>query len=136
MFNNPPRLPGQQIPPLELPGDLQLEYANLVRIAHTPSELVFDFAHLLPGSGPAQVSSRIIMSPLGAKLFCRALIENLSKYEAAFGEIRVPGDPTLADNLFRGHPPVPPAPTAPPVPPASPVSPAPPAPDASPDNPA
>jgi hypothetical protein len=86
---------------MEVPPDLPIEYVNLVRIAHSPSELVFDFAHLLPGSGPAKVTARLVMSPLGAKLFFRALSENLSKYEAAFGEIAVPGEPTLADNLFR-----------------------------------
>jgi len=100
MSNPPPRNPGQ-LPPLQMPPDLEIEYVNLVRIAHSPSELVFDFARLLPGGGPAQISSRIVMSPLGAKLFQRALVENLSKYEAAFGEINIPGDSTLADNLFR-----------------------------------
>jgi len=100
MSNPPPHNPGQ-LPPLQTPSDLEIEYVNLVRIAHSPSELVFDFAHLLPGGGPAQISSRIVMSPLGAKLFHRALTENLAKYEAAFGEINVPGDSTLADNLFR-----------------------------------
>jgi hypothetical protein len=46
------------------------------------------------------------MSPLGAKLLQRALAENLSRYEAAFGEIKVPGEGSLADFLFR--PPAPP----------------------------
>jgi hypothetical protein len=46
------------------------------------------------------------MSPLGAKLLYRALAENLARYEAAFGEIKVPGESTLADHLF--HPPAPP----------------------------
>jgi hypothetical protein len=96
---------GPQLPPLEVPEGLEVEYVNLVRIAHSPSELVFDFAHLLPGGMPAQVRSRIVMSPLGAKLFYRALAENLAKYEAAFGEINVPGDSTLAEHLFRPHPP-------------------------------
>ena len=96
-----PKMPGMHIPP-----DLDVEYANLVRIAHSPSELVFDFAHLFPGGGQAQISSRIIMSPLGAKLFQRALTENLAKYEAAFGPINLPGDVTLADHLFK--PPSPP----------------------------
>jgi hypothetical protein len=41
------------------------------------------------------------MSTLGAKLFYRALGENLAKYEAIFGEIHVPGEVTLADHLFR-----------------------------------
>jgi hypothetical protein len=90
-------------PALEVPSDLKTEYANVVRIAHSPSELVFDFAHLLPGVTPARVCSRVVMSPLGAKLLQRALAENLSRYEAAFGEIKIPGENTLADFLF--HPP-------------------------------
>jgi hypothetical protein len=85
--------------------DSRTEYANLVRIAHSPSELVFDFAHLLPGEGPTRIRSRIVMSPLGAKLFFRALAENLAKFEATFGEIHIPGDATLADHLFRPPPP-------------------------------
>jgi hypothetical protein len=91
----------QGLPPMEVPPDLKADYVNLVRIAHSASELVFDFAHLLPGSGTTKVSSRVIMSPLGAKLFHRALSENLAKYEAAFGEIKIHGDSSLADHLFR-----------------------------------
>ena len=94
-----------QFPPLDIPEDLDAIYINLVRIAHSPSELVFDFAHLLPGSAPAHVRSRVVMSPLGAKLFHRALSDNLSRYEAAFGEIKVPGGKSLADFLFRPAPP-------------------------------
>jgi hypothetical protein len=106
MTNQPPKPPVPQYPPLEIPPGLEVEYVNLVRIAHSPAELLFDFAHLVPGSPSARIRSRIVMSPLGAKLFHRALSENLAKYEAAFGEIAVPGDNTLADNLFRhGGPP-------------------------------
>src|SRR4030042_2706001 len=93
-------------PTLEVPPDLRTEYANVVRIAHSPSELVFDFAHLLPGVTPARVCTRVVMSPLGAKLLQRALAENLSRYEAAFGGVKIPGENTLADFLF--HPPAPP----------------------------
>jgi Protein of unknown function (DUF3467) len=102
---NPPATPPPP-PALEIPPDLRTEYANVVRIAHSPSELVFDFAHLLPGVSPAKVCTRVVMSPLGAKLLARALAENLSRYEAAFGEIKVPGENSLADFLFR--PPAPP----------------------------
>ncbi len=101
---NRPQQP--QNPPLEVPEDLDTFYVNLVRIAHSPSELVFDFAHLLPGGSPAKVRSRVVMSPLGAKLLYRALAENLARYEAAFGEIRIPGESSLAEFLFR--PPQPP----------------------------
>ncbi len=106
MTNPPPNRPLPQPPALEVPEDLKTDYANVVRIAHSPSELVFDFAHLLPGVTPARVVTRVVMSPLGAKLLQRALAENLSRYEAAFGEIKVPGEGSLADFLFR--PPTPP----------------------------
>lgn len=98
------------IPNLEMSPDLEPVYANLVRISHTPAEIVLDFARLLPvQSGPARVMARLLMSPLGAKLFYRALGENLTRYEAAFGEIRIPSDSSLANDLFRTiHPPEPP----------------------------
>ncbi len=98
-------------PPLDVPADLKPEYVNLVRISHTPAELVMDFARLLPGDAGAKVCSRLMMSPVGAKLFFRALAENLARYEAAFGEITLPGDPALVSELFRGtRPPEPPKP--------------------------
>lgn len=107
MSNPPQNHPAPPQPPvLEVPADLMTNYANVVRIAHSPSELVFDFAHLLPGVTPARVCTRVVMSPLGAKLLQRALAENLSRYEAAFGEIKVPGEGSLADFLFK--PPAPP----------------------------
>lgn len=105
MSSTPPKAQSAHIP-LEFPSDLRTEYVNLVRISHSPSELVFDFAQLLPGAATVQVRSRIVMSPLGAKLFFRALQENLAKYEAAYGEIVLPRDASLADQLF--HPPSPP----------------------------
>lgn len=103
MLNNPPNPMAHQGPPLVLSPDLPLEYVNLVRIAHSPSELVFDFANMLPGAETAPITSRIIMSPMGAKLFLHALTENLARYEAAFGEIKIPGGASLAENLFRSH---------------------------------
>jgi hypothetical protein len=94
------------IPNLELPPDLEAIYSNMVRISHSPAELVLDFARILPGSPGARVYARLVMSPIGAKLFYRALGENLARYEASFGEIPLPGDASLADNLFgQIHPP-------------------------------
>jgi len=71
---------------------------------HSPTEIIFDFARFLPGMASADILSRIIMSPLSAKLFHRALSENIAKYEASFGEISIPGNSSLADQLF-GHTP-------------------------------
>ncbi|MDP2975004.1 MAG: DUF3467 domain-containing protein [Anaerolineales bacterium] len=95
----PPPRPAS--PTLEVASDLKIVYANLVRIAHSPADLVVDFAHLLPGETTANVGARILMSPLSAKLLHRALGENLTRYEAAFGEIAVPGNSPLAEHLFR-----------------------------------
>jgi hypothetical protein len=104
MTNQTPRPKNAKLPQVQLPADLQIEFANLVRISHTPAELIFDFAQMLPGGQPPQVSSRIIMTPLGAKLFHRALSENLAKYESVFGTVQIPGDYSLADHLFRSPP--------------------------------
>lgn len=87
---------------LELPEDLEAIYANLVRISHSPAELVFDFACMLPGKPEAEVISRILMSPVGAKMFYKALGSNLARYEASFGAITLPGSSaSLAQDLFR-----------------------------------
>ncbi len=105
-MTNPPPRPPVQMPSLEMPPDLEIEYVNLVRIAHSISELILDFARILPGAHPAQITSRVIMAPISAKLFYKALGENLAKYESVFGEIKIPGDSNLASQLFR--PPNPP----------------------------
>jgi hypothetical protein len=80
----------------------------MVRISHSPSDLVLDFGHVLPAQ-KAKISARIVMSPIGAKLFLKAFTENMARYEAAFGEIHLPGEPTLANDLFKQiRPPEPP----------------------------
>lgn len=93
-------------PKLENPKGIDTVYSNLARIAHSPADIVIDFAHLLPGEKSATVNARILMTPLSAKLLLRALADNISRYEAAFGEIQVPVNSSLADSLFR--PPQPP----------------------------
>lgn len=105
MSSPPSHPPAPSLPSIEIPPDLSVEYVNLVRIAHSPSEIVFDFAQMLPGNPQARMQSRIIMSPLSAKLFFHALADNLGKYEAAYGEIIIPRGTSLADHLFRAVPP-------------------------------
>ncbi len=90
-------------PRLLVPEGLEAVYANIVRIAHTPSEVVFDFGQLLPGDPKAPIKARVMMSPLSAKLLQRALSENLSKYESTFGKITMPRGKSLADSLFRSQ---------------------------------
>jgi hypothetical protein len=88
-------------PKLENPQELSTVYSNLARIAHSPADIVIDFAHLLPGEKSATVNARVLMTPMSAKLLLRALADNISRYEAAFGEIQVPVNSSLADSLFR-----------------------------------
>ncbi len=88
-------------PNLQSPEGLKTTYSNLARIAHSPADIVIDFAHLLPGDKTATVNARVLMTPLSAKLLLRALADNISRYEAAFGEIQVPVNSSLADTLFR-----------------------------------
>jgi Protein of unknown function (DUF3467) len=96
-------------PKINVPAGTEPVYANLARISHSPADIVIDFAHILPGEDTANIQSRIVMTPLSAKLLMRALTENLARYETAFGEIKIPGNSTLAENLFRPyHPPEPP----------------------------
>lgn len=87
---------------MEMPDELQAIYSNVARISHTPFDFVLDFSQALPAKPQAVVFSRIVMSPAGAKLFLRALSENIARYEAVFGEITLPkGDSGLASDLFR-----------------------------------
>jgi hypothetical protein len=86
---------------VEIPADLQATYANFVLISHSPSEIIFDFAQVLPQQPKARVQTRAIMTPLNAKLLHRALGENIAKYEDRFGEIQLPKQgPSLAQQFF------------------------------------
>ncbi len=65
-------------------------YSNLVVMSHSMTEVVLDFAQVLPGQQKAFVRERVIMSPLHAKRLLMALEDNIDKYEEAFGEIEDP----------------------------------------------
>ena len=90
---------------VELPADLEPIYANFAMISHTPSEVIIDLAQMLPNQPKVRVRSRVVMTPLNAKLTLRALQENLAKYEATFGEIAIPGEgDDLVRSFFGGKP--------------------------------
>jgi hypothetical protein len=102
--------PSQPVgPKINVPEGMEPVYANLARISHSPADIVIDFAHILPGETTANIRSRVVMTPLSAKLLLRALTENIARYEAAFGAIPMPSNSSLAESLFRPpHPPDPP----------------------------
>lgn len=104
----PPPTPGQPRPVqfnLEVPPDLEVVYSNFAVITHSASEIIVDFARLLPNTPRHKVYARVLMTPLNAKLLARALSENIAKYEAQFGEITIPEGGSLAEHLFRPRPP-------------------------------
>lgn len=103
--NEPKPTPKQKRVTIELPKELKAVYANAALISHSPAEIVLDFAQVLPRTSKGAVVSRMIMSPMHAKLLQMALAQNLANYERQFGEIRLPQQKTLADHLFNFQPP-------------------------------
>lgn len=91
--------PGQKRIAIDIPKELTAVYANLAFISHTPGEIVLDFAQVLPRMPRGRVLSRVIMSPMHAKMLQNALAQNIANYERQFGEIRLPT--SLADQFFR-----------------------------------
>jgi|SRR3989304_9196781 len=80
---------GQQIK-IEL-GEKEAEgiYSNLAIITHSPAEFIIDFTRVVPGVPKARVYARVITTPQHAKMLLKALKENIDKFEARFGEIKV-----------------------------------------------
>ncbi len=66
-------------------------YSNIALVNHSSAEMVIDFARLMPGTPRTRIQQRIIMTPQHAKTFLRTLEDNIRKYEARYGEIRMPG---------------------------------------------
>ena len=91
-----------------MPSQLQVElspehaegtYSNLVLIAHSASEVILDFARVLPGLPKAKVYARVIMNPQHAKALLQALEQNLRTYEGQFGPIKLQGEPPRGKEL-------------------------------------
>ena len=90
------------------PQDLKLDmapdvakgtYSNLAIISHSPTEMILDFAQILPGTPNANVRNRIIMNPIHAKRLLNALADNIQKYERNFGPIEEPKAPINVDTV-------------------------------------
>ena len=94
-------MPEPQKIPFVVPDDLEPRYINTAYVTHTPHEFILDFATMMPGLASLKLNTRLILSPQTMKLFQRAINENIARYEANFGEIRIPRGHTLADELFR-----------------------------------
>ena len=62
-------------------------YANLAIITHSNAVFVVDFVNVMPGTPKSKVKSRVILTPMHAKRFMKALVENIERYEEANGMI-------------------------------------------------
>ena len=90
--NNNNKQQGLQI---EMPQEVaQGEYSNFAVITHGSGDFVIDFARVLPGVPKAQACSIIIMAPEHVKRRLLALNENVMRYEAEFGQIKLPNKET------------------------------------------
>ena len=65
-------------------------YSKLAVITHSSSEFIIDFVRVMPGIPKALVKSRIVLTPDHAKRLMLALQENIGKFEAANGTIKLP----------------------------------------------
>lgn len=88
---------------VQIPANLEPIYANFALITNSASEIVIDFAQVMPQVPTARVRSRVVLTALNAKLVLRALSERMKRYEEQYGEVVIPEGTGLADQLFRHH---------------------------------
>ena len=62
-------------------------YSNTMLVSHTPEEFIIDW--LLNSPSGTHLVARVIVSPGHVKRIIGALEENLAKYEAMYGAVRV-----------------------------------------------
>jgi hypothetical protein len=67
-------------------------YSNLMMISHRKEEFILDFLFVQPqrtpqGEAIASLRSRVITTPEHMKRILKAIEENISRYEQAFGPI-------------------------------------------------
>ncbi len=76
---------------VEIPNQLDAIYSNFAIINHSPSEVIIDFAQILPNAPRARVQARVMLTPINAKALYNALRDNIARYEQQFGPITYPG---------------------------------------------
>jgi len=68
-------------------GQLEARYANYFQVGHNAFEFLFDFGQFYPESTVAQFHTRIVTSPVYAKVLSETLRGSIDQYEQAFGVI-------------------------------------------------
>lgn len=83
-------MPEQKELNIQIPGDLEPTYSNVVQIAHSDDEFSLRFIQRVQGTDMAKAKSIVSISPKHAKRLVNALKENVKRYEDKFGEIELP----------------------------------------------
>ena len=83
----------------ELAGGI---YSNLSVITHSHSEFIVDFIQMMPGVPKAKVKARIVLTPDNAKKLLQALADNVKKFEANNGPIKINGPQNPIPMNFGG----------------------------------
>ena len=78
----------------------QGDYVNFAVVTHSLAEFILDFIRVLPGVPKSKVKSRIIISPVHAKSFSKALEDNINKFEKKYGEIKTPSN-SLPSSIIK-----------------------------------
>src|SRR5580658_3013152 len=99
-------MPDQPIPEQQQQLNIELSeemadgaYANLAIITHSFAEFVIDFVNVMPNVPKAKVKSRIVMTPQHAKRLMKALIDNVKRFEAQYGNIKDQETATMPFNF-------------------------------------
>ena len=74
-------------------------YVNFAVVTHSLAEFILDFIRVLPGVPKSKVKSRIIISPVHAKAFSKALEDNINKFEKKYGVIKTPSSNNLSSMI-------------------------------------
>src|SRR5262245_60211622 len=67
---------------------LEARYANYFEVGHNACEFILDFGQYHPQNGGGRIHSRIVMSPLHAKLLADLLHAGVRRFEQDNGVIR------------------------------------------------
>ncbi len=65
-------------------------YANYFEVGHNAFEFLLDFGQCYPDHQHVRLHTRIVTSPIYAKVLLETLRESLDRYEQTFGTIRGP----------------------------------------------
>jgi hypothetical protein len=66
---------------------LEGKYANYFEVGHNAYEFVIDFGQYYSESEEAELSTRIITSPVYAKIFLKILAQSIEQYDAKYETI-------------------------------------------------